>query len=165
MSGARAVFLDRDGTIVEDVGYISDPERVVLVPGAAEALAALKARGYRLAIVSNQSGIGRGYFGCEEARAVHERVVEELRRHGVELDDAQYCPHAPDDGCDCRKPLPGLLLRAARALDVKLEQSVMVGNAAVDVEAGRAAGCRTILLGADAMWPDVVARVEAWEGE
>jgi D-glycero-D-manno-heptose 1,7-bisphosphate phosphatase len=162
---ARAVFLDRDGTIVEDVGYISDPERVVLLPGAAEALAALGARGYRLAIVSNQSGIGRGYFGCEEARAVHERVVDELRRHGVELDDAQYCPHAPDDGCDCRKPLPGLLLRAARVLDVELGQSVMVGNAAVDVEAGRAAGCRTILLGADAAWPDVVERVEAWEDE
>jgi histidinol-phosphate phosphatase family protein len=165
VSGARAAFLDRDGTIIEDVGYISNPERVVLVPGAAAGLAALRARGYRLAIVSNQSGIGRGYFGCEEARAVHERVVAELRRHGVELDDAQYCPHAPDDGCECRKPLPGLLLRAARVLEVELEPSVMVGNAVVDMEAGRAAGCRTIHLGADATWPEVIARVEAWEDE
>ena len=156
------VFLDRDGTLIEDVGYISDPERVVLLPGAAEALAALRARGYRLAIVSNQSGIGRGYFDCEQGRAVHERVVDELRRRGVELDDAQYCPHAPDDGCDCRKPRPGLLLRSARALRADLERSVMVGNGAVDVEAGRAAGCRTILLGADAEWEDVPALVDAW---
>src|SRR5204862_5362583 len=116
MSGVSVLFLDRDGTIIEDVGYISDPERVALLPGAAEALAALKARGYRLAIVSNQSGIGRGYFGCAEGRAVHERVVDELRRRGVELDDAQYCPHAPDDGCDCRKPRPGLPLRAGKTL-------------------------------------------------
>jgi D-glycero-D-manno-heptose 1,7-bisphosphate phosphatase len=165
VSDSRAVFLDRDGTIVKDVGYISDPELVELVPGAAEALAALRARGYRLVVVSNQSGIGRGYFGCGEARAVHERVVEVLERHGVELDDAQYCPHAPDDGCDCRKPRPGLLLRAARALNLDLARSVMVGNGAVDVEAGQAAGCRTILLGDGTAWPDVVARIETWEAE
>jgi D-glycero-D-manno-heptose 1,7-bisphosphate phosphatase len=165
VSASCAVFLDRDGTVIHDVGYISDPELVELVPGAPEALAALKAHGYRLVLVSNQSGIGRGYFGCEDARAVHERMVAELERRGVELDDAHYCPHAPDEGCDCRKPRPGLLFRAARALDVDLGRSVMVGNRSVDVEAGRAAGCRTILLGADAGWPDVVARVESWELE
>ena len=164
MSGARVAFLDRDGTLIDDVGYISDPERVVLLPGVTDALAALKARGYALAVVSNQSGIGRGYFGCDQARAVHERVVEELRAAGVELEDAQYCPHAPWDGCDCRKPLPGLILRSARVLGADLGRSVMIGNGAVDAEAGRAAGCRTILLEPDDGWADVVATIDAWDG-
>lgn len=164
MSEARVAFLDRDGTLIEDVGYISDPERVVLLPGMADALTELRARGYRLAVVSNQSGIGRGYFGCDQARAVHERVVEELGAAGVELDDAQYCPHAPWDGCDCRKPLPGLILRSARVLGADLGRSVMIGNGAVDAEAGRAAGCRTILLGPADGWADVVATIDAWDG-
>jgi histidinol-phosphate phosphatase family protein len=168
----RAVFLDRDGTVIEDPGYLSDPSGVRLLPGAADALRALRAAGYQLVLVSNQSGIGRGYFTAEQAEAVHRRVVEQLSRKGVVLDDARYCPHAPDDGCPCRKPRPGLLLAAARELGLDLGASFMVGNSSVDIGAGRNAGCRTILFGAQTLdglaadleaadWPAVVSAVTA----
>jgi D-glycero-D-manno-heptose 1,7-bisphosphate phosphatase len=168
----RAVFLDRDGTLIEDPGYLSDPAAVRLIPGAVEGLRALHAAGYRLILVSNQSGIGRGYFTPEQAEAVHQRLVDELARAGVVLDDARYCPHAPDAGCACRKPQPGLLLAAAEELGLDLEASFMIGNSPVDVGAGRNAGCRTILLGAESSdtvapdleapdWPTVVSLVTA----
>lgn len=170
MTANAAVFLDRDGTLIEDVGYISDPDDVRLVPGAAEALRALRDDGYRLVLVSNQSGIGRGYLTRGQAEAVHRRLVEELARRGATIDDARYCPHAPEDGCSCRKPLPRLLLDAAEALELDLGRSVMVGNGAVDAAAGRAAGCRTIVLGDRAAgadfsardWPDAVTRIKTW---
>ena len=147
--GAPAVFLDRDGTLMEDVGYPRDPADVRLLDGAAEALAQLGRAGFRLVVVSNQSGIGRGLITAEEARTVHERFVAELEHRGVHLDGARYCPHAPDAGCECRKPAPGLLLAAADELGLDLEASFMIGDKAADVEAGRRAGCRTILLAPD----------------
>jgi D-glycero-D-manno-heptose 1,7-bisphosphate phosphatase len=144
-----AVFFDRDGTLIDDVGYPRDPARVRLVDGAAEALARLREAGFRLVVVSNQSGIGRGLVTENEAQSVHERFVSELERHGVRLDGARYCPHAPGAGCDCRKPAPGLLLAAADDLGLDLAASFMVGDKSSDVEAGRRAGCRTILLAPD----------------
>src|SRR4051794_18720284 len=137
-----AMFLDRDGTLIDDAGYIADPSRVRLLPGAAASLRALRAEGFRLVLVSNQSGIGRGLISHEQAEAVHRRFVEEFERRGVRLDAVRYCPHSPDDGCPCRKPAPGLLLDAARDLEIELGRSFMVGNTAADVEAGRSAGCR-----------------------
>ena len=156
-----AVFLDRDGTLIEDVGYPRDPETVRLVDGAPEALAALRRAGFALVVVSNQSGIGRGFVTREEAKAVHERFLRELRARGVELDDVRYCPHTPEDACTCRKPATGLLLDAARELGLDLARSFMVGDKPGDVEAGRAAGCRTVLLGGDgaADWDEAVARL------
>ena len=155
------VFLDRDGTLIEDVGYPRDPETVRLLEGAVEALAALRRAGYALVVVSNQSGIGRGIVTQEQAEAVHERFVQELRAHGVELDDARYCPHRPEDACACRKPAAGLLLDSARELGLDLARSFMVGDKPDDVEAGRAAGCRTVLLGADgaADWDEAVSQL------
>jgi D-glycero-D-manno-heptose 1,7-bisphosphate phosphatase len=147
--GEAAIFFDRDGTLIEDVGYPRDPARVRLLDGAAEALAQLGRAGFRLVVVSNQSGIGRGLITAEEARTVHERFVAELEHRGVHLDGARYCPHAPDAGCECRKPAPGLLLAAADELGLDLEASFMIGDKAADVEAGRRAGCRTILLAPD----------------
>ena len=142
----RAVFCDRDGTLIEDVGYPRDPDGVRLVAGATDALAALRRAGFALVVVNNQSGIGRGIISPEQAESVHERFVAELAAHGVELDDVRYCPHAPDELCPCRKPSPGLLREAARELGVDLEASFMVSDKPSDVEAGRRAGCRTILL-------------------
>jgi D-glycero-D-manno-heptose 1,7-bisphosphate phosphatase len=133
--------------VIEDPGYLGDPSGVALLPGAADGLAALRDRGFRLVVVSNQSGIGRGLITREQAAAVHDRFVAELLRLGVRLDDVRYCPHAPDEGCRCRKPLPGLLLDAAGDLGIDLGRSFMIGDKAVDVAAGRAAGCATILLG------------------
>lgn len=163
MSGDRAVFLDRDGTLIDDVGYISDPADVRLVPGAADALQALRAAGFRLVVASNQSGLGRGLITQEQADAVHQRFVEELERSGGQIDAAYYCPHAPEERCDCRKPLPGLIVDAARELELDLERSFMVGNSQVDVAAGKAAGCRTILLAeGSADWPEAVRRIRSW---
>jgi D-glycero-D-manno-heptose 1,7-bisphosphate phosphatase len=160
-SADRAVFADRDGTLIEDPGFLANPDGVKLVPGAAEALADLHARGFRLVVVSNQSGLARRLINADEAAAVHDRFVEELARHRVRLDDVRYCPHGPDEGCACRKPLPGLLVDAAAELNVDLARSFMVGDKSSDVEAGRRAGCTTILLSAQAdgeSRPDHVAR-------
>lgn len=143
---ARAVFLDRDGTLIEDVGYPDAPEMVRLLPGVAEGLLRLRRAGFRLVIVSNQSGIGRGMIAPQDARRVHARMLELLGEQGIAIDLAKYCPHAPDEGCDCRKPAPRMLLEAAAELGLDLGSSFMIGDKCSDVEAGRAAGCATVIL-------------------
>jgi D,D-heptose 1,7-bisphosphate phosphatase len=153
----RAIFLDRDGTVTIDTGYPSDPDEVELLPGAADGLRTLRDRGWALVLVSNQSGVGRGLITPEQAQVVHDRLMVTLRASGVELDGAYYCPHAPDDACECRKPRSGLLRRAAAELRLDLAGSVMVGDRQSDVEAGKEAGCRTVLLGGGKGDPDVRA--------
>lgn len=143
---ARAVFLDRDGTLIEDLGYPREPDRVRLLAGVAEALAQLQGAGFQLVVVGNQSGIGRGIISQEEACGVHERFETLLAGEGISLQAVKYCPHAPWDDCDCRKPSPMLLLAAADELGLELTASFMVGDKPSDVEAGRRAGCSTILL-------------------
>jgi histidinol-phosphate phosphatase family protein len=152
----KAAFLDRDGTIIVDTGYIANPELVELLPGAADALCAL-GRDYALVIVSNQSGVARGLIRTEQLAAVHARMELLLAEAGVVLTSSYYCQHAPDAGCPCRKPAPGLLRQAAREHGFDLASSIMIGNRASDVEAGRAAGCATALLGDD----DAIADVKA----
>ena len=142
----RAIFFDRDGTIIYDLGYPRDPERVRLLPGAGEALLELQRQGFLLVLVSNQSGVGRGMLTQEDVEQVHRQVMACLAEHGVYLDGAYYCFHAPWEECDCRKPSPWLLLRAAEELDINLARSFMVGDKASDIQAGRRAGCRTIWL-------------------
>ena len=142
--GRPAVFFDRDGTLMEDVDYCGDPSDVRVLPGAGEALRRLKNAGRRLFIITNQSGIARGYF----TEVTYRAVDAELRRQlGADLIDASYhCPHLPDEGCACRKPSPQMLFDAAREHRVDLTQSFFVGDKASDLECGRAAGVRTILV-------------------
>lgn len=144
----RAVFLDRDGTINEEAEYLSDPGRLALLPGAGEALAKLSARGFALVVVSNQSGVARGYFGEEAVRAVNARLAQLVAPLGVTFERIDYCPHHPgrDGPCGCRKPEPGMLTKAAADLGLDLASSWMVGDKAADVEAGARAGCRTALV-------------------
>jgi D-glycero-D-manno-heptose 1,7-bisphosphate phosphatase len=118
----------------------------VLVPGAAEALARLRAAGYRIAVYTNQSGVARGVMTEDDVRAVNSRLRELLAEEGAELDGVYVCPHSEADGCDCRKPLPGLVLRAARELGADTRWSWGVGDASRDLEAARAAGCRAVLV-------------------
>ena len=141
-----AVFLDRDGTIIHDVGYLRDPEQVELLPGAAAALRELQQHGLALVVISNQSGVGRGFLSAEDLEMVHRRLEEVLAQHRIELCGAYHCPHAPWDACTCRKPLPGMILRAADECGLDLARSFMVGDKPRDVAAGRRAGCRTVLL-------------------
>ena len=138
----EAVLFDRDGTLVVDVPYNGDPALVQPVPGAREALAALRARGVRIGMVTNQSGIARGLLTRAQADAVNEQVVELLGP----FDDVQVCPHGPGDGCSCRKPAPGMVLAAAEALGVPPERVAVVGDIGADVGAARAAGARGVLV-------------------
>lgn len=151
----RALFLDRDGTLIVDVGYPKDPDRVELLPGAAAALREARAAGYLLVIVSNQSGVARGLVTPEQAARVQARAEERFAAEGVRFDGAYFCFHGPDDGCGCRKPAPGLLLRAGEDLGVELSASVMVGDKPSDVQAGRSAGCEHAV--AFTSWEEVSA--------
>ena len=150
-----AVFLDRDGTIIDDRSYLSDPAQVKLLPGAADAIRRFSESGYAVVVVSNQSGIARGFFSEEDLSAVHARVEKLLEAQGAALDGAYYCPYldgpeavveAYRQASDLRKPKPGMLFQAAREMDIDLSRSWMIGDSASDVAAGQAADCRTILL-------------------
>ena len=139
---SRAVFLDRDGTIIHDADYCSDPKQVHVLEGAPEALRRLKGKGYKLIVITNQSGIGRGFFTLEQYRAVETEVLRQL---GPGLIDATYfCPDTPEQPSKCRKPAPGMILEAARDHDVDLARSFFVGDKEIDAECGRNAGVRTI---------------------
>lgn len=142
----RFVLLDRDGTLVEERHYLSRPEDVVLLPGVPEALRALHGLGLGLLVVTNQSGVGRGYFSREDAEAVQHRLHVLLQTQGVTLDGTYTCYHAPQDGCPCRKPKPGLVRQAQRDWHLNPAACVVVGDKACDVEMGRAVGARTVLV-------------------
>jgi D-glycero-D-manno-heptose 1,7-bisphosphate phosphatase len=149
----RAVFLDRDGTLVEEVPYLHDPELVRLVPAAAAALRALAAAGFALVVVTNQAGVARGYYGEDAVERVHRRLRELLAAGGVALDGIWYCPHHPDGAvaglarrCRCRKPAPGMLQAATAELGIDLGASYLVGNDAADVGAARAAGVTPLFV-------------------
>lgn len=142
-SGAvDAVLLDRDGTLIVDVPCNDDPDRVVAMPGARDALDRLRAAGLRLGVVSNQSGVARGLIGLDQVSAVNRRVDELLGPFDAWL----ICPHGPQDGCACRKPQPGMLLRAARRLGVDPVRCAMIGDIGADVQAAHAAGAQPILV-------------------
>lgn len=142
----RAVFLDRDGTIMEDTNYVGDVERVILIPSAPAALKRLQQAGYKLFVVTNQSGVGRGYFTREAVEAIHAHLDEYLGKTGVRFDRYYVCPHHPEDNCDCRKPKPKFLLEAAREYGIDLARSFMVGDRASDIQAGVTAGTKAILV-------------------
>jgi len=142
----RAVFLDRDGTIMEDANYVGDVDRVIVIPGAAEALKRLADAGYRLLVVTNQSGVGRGYFTREAVEQIHAHLDEQFGKSGVIFDRYYVCPHHPEDHCACRKPQPKFLLDAARDFGLELSQCFMVGDRASDVQTGSHAGTQTILV-------------------
>jgi D-glycero-D-manno-heptose 1,7-bisphosphate phosphatase len=149
----KAVFLDRDDTIIEDSGYINNPEQVKLAAGAAGALVDLRKMGYKVVIVSNQSGIARGIVTEQAIAQIHERLKQLLAEENAYLDRIYYCPYHPDGAVqkfrkdsDWRKPKPGMLLAAAKEMNIDLVGSWMIGNDYKDVAAGKAAGCRAILI-------------------
>jgi UDP-glucose 4-epimerase len=143
---ARLVLLDRDGTINIDPGYLSRPEQLELLPGVGEALGRLQAAGFLLAVVSNQSGVGRGLIEEAALPRIHERLNRLLAPHGARIELFQLCIHHPDAGCDCRKPKGKLLVDAAARLGVPIGRSYMVGDKTTDLGAGRAAGCSGVAL-------------------
>jgi D-glycero-D-manno-heptose 1,7-bisphosphate phosphatase len=137
-----AVFIDRDGTIMKDADYCSDPKQVQLFPGIPESFRRLKSKGFKLIIITNQSGIGRGFFTIEQYRAVEAEVLRQL---GNGLVDATYfCPDVPDQQSSCRKPAPGMILQATQEHRIDLSRSFFIGDKEIDAECGRNAGVRTI---------------------
>jgi len=143
---SRLVILDRDGTIIEERPYLSDPQAVTLLPNAARGLRALQQEGFRLIVASNQSGVGHGYFGPDAVEGVNQRVRALLDREGVALDGFYFCPHHPAVGCTCRKPCTGLLEQAARQVGALPWETFVIGDKECDIEMGRRAGATTVLV-------------------
>lgn len=143
-----AIFLDRDGVIIENRDhYVRSWADVEIFPQAVEALKGWSQSPYRIVLVTNQSAVGRGHITRATAEAINERLLSHIRGAGGRVDAVYMCPHGPDDGCACRKPLPGLLLRAATDLNLDLDDSIMIGDALTDIQAGQAAGVgRSILV-------------------
>jgi len=142
----RFVVLDRDGTIIEEREYLSQPEQVSLIPGAGAALRALRQMGFGLVVITNQSGIGRGFFDQAQLERIHQRLEQLLEGEGVRLDGFYVCPHVPDDDCDCRKPRLGLMEKAAKDLGFNPQNSIVIGDKACDIDMGRMAGALTFLV-------------------
>jgi len=143
----RAVFLDRDGTMAKDVHYCRRPEDFELLPNTAKAVRLLNEHGFRVIVITNQSGIARGYFTEETLAEIHQKMKRELSKEGAWVDDVCYCPHHPDDNCDCRKPKPKLVFDAVKEHNIDLEKSFVVGDLQMDIGLGKAVGCRSILIG------------------
>jgi len=141
-----AVFLDRDGTINEEVGYLNDLSRLKLLPGVGEALKLLKDNGFKLIVITNQSGPARGYFPEALVHEANELIQKRLRKKGVQIDDFFICFHHPDEKCNCRKPKTGLILQALEKYPIDLKKSYMVGDKIVDIETAYNAGIKGILV-------------------
>jgi D-glycero-D-manno-heptose 1,7-bisphosphate phosphatase len=160
----KVVILDRDGTLVIDRGYLHDPDGLEFEPGAAEGLRWLHSSGFRLVVISNQSGVGRGLFNLEQLQAMNARLHSMVESAGARLERIYVCPHAPSAGCGCRKPALGLLKRAAADLGFNPAAATMIGDKESDIEFGRRAGARTILIAPRVQMtqlripPDVVVR-------
>jgi len=162
MKKNEAIFLDRDGTINEEVGYLDSLDKLVIFPSAFEAIRLINQSGRKVIVVTNQAGVARGLFGEDLVETIHAALREALRRRGAFIDAFYYCPHHPTEGlppyrqsCDCRKPAPGLFLRASREWNLDLSASWMIGDRYNDMEAAHRAGARGILVktgyGADAL--------------
>src|SRR5262249_2449744 len=143
---AGIVFLDRDGTINVERHYLSSPDQVALIPRVAEGLRTIRNLGLKAVVVTNQSGVGRGYFAAERLNQIHQRLADMLAREGAMLDAIYVCPHRPEDLCECRKPSSFLALKAARQCGGDLTRSFVVGDNACDIEMGERLGATTILV-------------------
>ena len=141
-----AVFLDRDGTINRDVGYLSTPKKLALFRGTSEAISLLSRAGYKVIVVSNQSGVGRGFISKETVKCINLRLEKMLAERGARIDAFYICPHHPDDGCSCRKPRTGLIKKAARDFGLDLSRSYIIGDKLTDIEMGRRARLKESIL-------------------
>lgn len=144
----RAVFLDRDGVINVEMNYLSNPDDFIFIEGSIEALKILKQKGFHLIVITNQAGIARGYFTEKILKEIHDKMKKILLENDVVLDDIFYCPHHPEftGPCDCRKPKPGLILKAEKKYKLDLQNSFMVGDTLRDIETGLNAHCKTVLV-------------------
>lgn len=149
----KAIFLDRDGTIIEEANYLADPDGVRLIDGAAKGIRRLREAGYLIIVTTNQSGLARGYFTVDQLQQVNDRMREHLREEGTDIDDLYYCPHYPDGSvttlakeCDCRKPKSGMIEQAQATHQLDLYQSWVIGDKLADIRFGQNVDCQTALV-------------------
>jgi D-glycero-D-manno-heptose 1,7-bisphosphate phosphatase len=142
----RVVLLDRDGTINLEKHYLSSPEQLELLPYASEGIQLMTEMGFATAVITNQSAVGRGYFGLDRLNLIHQRLQEMLADRGAALDAIYVCPHRPDEGCACRKPVPGLAWKAAEDFGAEPSQAFVIGDNVCDIEMGKRIGATTILV-------------------
>jgi len=147
--GNKAVFIDRDGTINVNVEYLDNPNNLKIYPGVAEGLKLLKENGFKIIVITNQSGIARGYFTKETLEKIHERMKSELLKKNASIDGIYYCPHHPDDNCECRKPQTGLFKKAFNDFNIDPSKSFIIGDRMLDIEAGYKMGLKTVLVPED----------------
>ena len=143
---SSAVFLDRDGTIARDVHYCSRPEDLELLPTVGEGIRLLNENRFKVVIITNQSGIARGYFTEQMLGKIHQKMRGDLAQYGAHIDAIYYCPHHPDEGCECRKPKPQLAYQAINDLQIDCQQSYVIGDRLMDVELARAIGCKSVMI-------------------
>jgi heptosyltransferase-2 len=142
----KAVFVDRDGTLGPDIPYLDAPERLELFGCTPDAIRRLREAGFKVVVITNQSGIGRGYFSLETLDSIHRRLREMLKERDADYDALYFCPHKPEERCMCRKPMTGMIDRAVRELGISLDDSYLVGDDAVDVQLARNCGLRSVLV-------------------
>lgn len=142
----KAVFLDRDGTIIRDMIYLNDPSKIEVFKESYPALKKMRDSGFEIVLVTNQSGVARGFVEENILKEINQIIVQDFANRGIDIIDVYYCPHPVDGGCFCRKPNPGMLLDAAQKHSIDLKQSWMIGDRMTDCEAGKRAGCKSILL-------------------
>jgi D-glycero-D-manno-heptose 1,7-bisphosphate phosphatase len=146
----RAVFLDRDGVVIEEVNYLSRPDQLRLIPGSARAIARLRRAGFKVVIITNQSGVGRGYLTLKTLREVHRLLAQKLAEHGAKYDALYFCPHLPaktgKKGCACRKPKLGMIKKAQKRFRLDLSRGFFVGDTTTDVLTAKRAGCTAVLV-------------------
>jgi D,D-heptose 1,7-bisphosphate phosphatase len=143
----KAVFFDRDATLIKDIPYLHNPEEVEYFDDTLSVLKELQDAGYLLFMITNQSGIGRGYFKTEQMHEVHEQMVKDFAKHSIKLAGIEFCPHSPEDNCDCRKPHPKMINTFLEKFDIDLKNSYMIGDKPIDAEAGINAGINGVILG------------------
>lgn len=158
----KAVFIDRDGTINRDTHYIGDPDNFFMYEGVGEGVRRLKEEGYLIIVVTNQSGISRGYFTEEDLKRVHKKMEYEFKTFGVKLDGIYYCPHHPDDNCMCRKPNTGLFEKAIVVHDIDVTKSFMIGDKELDIVAGKKVGLKTILVPEEGNCEKMINNINNW---
>jgi D,D-heptose 1,7-bisphosphate phosphatase len=142
----KAVFIDRDGTINIDGPYLADPDKFQMYPGVGEGVGTLRKYGFKIIVITNQSGIGRGYFTEKDLLKIHEKMKKEFQRFHTKIDGIYYCPHRPDENCECRKPKTKLFEQAIYDHNIDVKKSYMIGDKMQDVEAGKKMGVKTILI-------------------
>ena len=157
----KAVFVDRDGTMARDVPYCRRPEDFELFPNTVKAIKLLNQHDFKVIVITNQSGVARGYFTEEILAKIHQKMKSELAKEGASVHAIYYCPHHPADECDCRKPKPKLVFQAAKEHDIDLGRSVVIGDLPMDIDLGKTVGSKTILIGEPSAGDDMVNKPDA----